>query len=130
MHRDLHLKNVMIHFKTIVPDEEDLADPEKFLRQVMPRKIRKECMDMNDPEKFDIKLIDFGFAKTFDDKNAKKGISLTTDGFGALVAKPPEMTDKSIDAYDERIDVWYVGMVAMLLFSLNFELLWDNRKFW
>ena len=29
---------------------------------------------MSDPDKFDIKLIDFGFAKTFDDKNAKKGI--------------------------------------------------------
>ena len=55
---------------------------------------------------------------------------MNTTGFGAQVAKPPEMTDSSIDAYDERIDVWYVGMVAMLLFSLNFELISDNRKFW
>ena len=43
VHRDLHLKNVMVHFKNIVPDEDDFEDPVNFLRQTLPKRIRQEC---------------------------------------------------------------------------------------
>ena len=66
-HRDLHSRNVMVHFKNIVPTEEDFENPEVFWKVKMKKAMHKESKDMSDPSTFDVKLIDFGFAKTFDD---------------------------------------------------------------
>ena len=56
---------------------------------------------------------------------------METREIGATIAKPPEMMAKnSHEMYDNKIDVWYIGMMALLLFSKNFNSLKDNRDAW
>ena len=43
IHRDLHQKNVMIHFKGIEPTEEDFDEPEHFFTFKLKALIRKSA---------------------------------------------------------------------------------------
>ena len=44
---------------------------------------------------------------------------------------PPEMFDTKVTYYDERIDIWYIGVIALYLFSNNINAISDKKKdFW
>ena len=68
IHRDLHSRNVMIHFKNIqLPMDCDQSDLEDYYEMKYKGQIRKSAQDLTDKDSFEIKLIDFGFARTFKD---------------------------------------------------------------
>ena len=75
----------MVHFKNIIPDQDDFENPEAFLNVKMRNQIIQQSKQMTDKDIFDIRLIDFGFAKTFDDSQAKKGVTVITKGIGAAI---------------------------------------------
>ena len=63
VHRDLHSMNAMIHFESLKPTEEELIDPYKYWREILPQKKRQCIEDLHDKDKFDIIIIDLGYAK-------------------------------------------------------------------
>ena len=68
IHRDLHSRNVMIHFKNIqLPMDCDQSDLEDYYYMKYRGQIGKSAQDFTDKDSFEIKLIDFGFARTFKD---------------------------------------------------------------
>ena len=41
------------------------------------------------------------------------------------------MIDSNIESYDQRIDVWYIGVIALFLFSNNVEAIQnENKEYW
>ena len=64
---------------------------------------------MTDGSNLKIKLADFGFATKFDNEK-KNNASIGTSTFMA-----PEICNKEV--YDEKIDVWAVGILYFLLLS-------------
>ena len=121
----------MIHFKNIKPTSEQMQDPKNFYRRVLPSLISKEARDLSDRSSFDMKLIDFGFAKTFDESTAQEaGLSTTTKGIGAGIVQAPEMVNAELDLYDERVDVWYIGCLALILFSNDIHKVAKTKEYW
>lgn len=81
-------------------------------KSIMHRDIKLEnilCEDSVDlaPDDIQIKLTDFGFATRYN-PNKKEKLSL-----GSPLYMAPELCDKM--PYDEKVDVWAVGVVAYML---------------
>ena len=79
-----------------------------------------------------MKLIDFGFAKTFDETTeaSTQGLSTTTKGIGAGIVQAPEMINEKLDFYDERVDVWYIGCLALIMFSNDIHKVAKTKEYW
>ena len=86
MHRDLHLKNVMLMFKIDVT-EEDLESPDVFFKQELPMRLEEAVSLLSDESTFDIKIIDFGLSRFDDEEN----LNTLTKGLGVRSIAPPEM---------------------------------------
>ena len=56
-----------------------------------------------------IKLIDFGFAKQFNQK------SPLTEHLGSTAFQAPEIAKQ--EQYDEKVDVWAVGVITHILLT-------------
>ena len=65
--------------------------------------------DLADSEKVNVKLTDFGFATTF-----KAGEKLDLS-LGSPLYMAPELVEEK--EYDNRVDVWSVGVIAYILLS-------------
>ena len=85
---------------------------------------------MTSPNNFDIKIIDFGYAKTFDQAQAMNEAIFSTFGIGVEIVQPPEMFDPSITQYDGRVDVWYIGIMTMILYSKDIKKITEDKKMW
>ena len=42
----------------------------------------------------------------------------------------PEMVNAELDLYDERVDVWYIGCLALILFSNDIHKVAKTKEYW
>ena len=82
VHRDLHHKNIMLHFKELEPSQRDMQDPLEFWRK-LDRKVAEATRKLQDASKFQVKVIDYGFAKTLGEDE------VTDTPFGVPFTKAP-----------------------------------------
>ena len=47
IHRDLHLKNVMLHFSDLAPDEKQIDNPRSWFKDWLPEKLKERIENLN-----------------------------------------------------------------------------------
>ena len=67
IHRDLHLRNLMLKFKSIEITEKDLENPKEFFEKRLPVKLEDEIKHLADANAYEIIIIDYGLSRDFDD---------------------------------------------------------------
>ena len=76
-------------------------------------------------------MIDFGLAKTF--QKDDDSISTNTRGLGWQVVAAPEMDKQNsksyTENYDERVDVWYLAVIFLILLSNNPYII-KQKEYW
>lgn len=72
-------------------------------QNIVHRDIKPENILIDNLENLDVKITDFGFATTFDDKSLD-------DIIGSPVYMPPEIIKGK--KYDSKVDIWSAGVVA------------------
>ena len=55
-------------------------------------------------------------------------ITVSTKEIGCPKVWPPEIFNDKVTSYDERIDIWYIGVIALFLFSNNIEAISAKKK--
>ena len=119
-HRDLHQKNVMLHFKQASPTPEDLESPVDYFKKQLPGRLKEAIQHLDDPSTFEIKIIDFGYSRELRDKKGDDNqIRTLTKGIGCGMVAAPELDENSKQDYDKRVDVWYIGVLLLVLLSNN-----------
>lgn len=73
------------------------------------RDIKPENILIDNPDKLQIKLTDFGFARYFKEKDKMD------DQLGSPIYMPPEIVRKQ--NYNEKVDVWSTGVVTFVMLS-------------
>ena len=56
----------MLHFPELKATPEEMLKPVQYWNSLKNR-IKKCCQNLHDPNKFQVKIIDYGFAKTLGD---------------------------------------------------------------
>ena len=56
----------MIHFPKLKPSKQDLKDPIYFYSEKLSQKVHQAAQDLSDPSLFQLKIIDYGFARHFE----------------------------------------------------------------
>ena len=125
VHRDLHSMNVMIELEHLKPTEEELEDPMGFYKEILPERKKVAYENLNDPSTFEIKIIDLGLAKQ---GQKKKKVNVVSSDFGEAFVKPPELNKG--ENYDDRVDVWYLGICFLIMLSNHKEIMNFNKEFW
>ena len=125
MHRDIHIQNIVLHFPKLEPNEQELNNISKYLRE-KDKKLNRLIMNLGhlNFEDFQIKFIDFGLSKQLE----KDQITMTPVGVPEII--PPEMEKaKQNVQFDRRVDVWNTGVFFyMLLFkNLMFKQVRDKK---
>jgi serine/threonine protein kinase len=114
VHRDLHLSNIVLHFPSLEPTEEEMDDIYTYMDTLSKR--RHEILNKlgdDDFDDFQVKFIDFGLSKLLE-----PDLVLATP-VGVLEIIPPEMERARTRKvkYDSRVDVWNCGLIFyMMLF--------------
>ena len=100
----------MLHFPSLKATKEELANPSEYWKGLQKR-VGQACQDLTDPSKYQVKIIDYGFSKVLDE-----GTVLQTP-VGVLHTKAPETEYDAKMKYDERIDIWSIGVFYFILLS-------------
>ena len=65
IHRDLHMKNVMLQFKDLAPSKDEMDSPLGFYEHILPNKLKEAVKNLDNPDAFEIKIIDYGLSREF-----------------------------------------------------------------
>lgn len=116
VHRDLNIKNVLIHYTDLELSREDLQRMSEFwFRKKIQNKVDAELKKRLDKCNFVIKIADLGFAREL----LHGAFAESIKGTPQLYA--PELIIKRI--YNHKVDVWgianifYTGLTGRLLFE-------------
>ena len=66
IHRDLHLRNLMLKFKSIQITNEDLDNPKHFFMQRLPKLLEEAVKHLEDSSAYSIQIIDYGLSREYD----------------------------------------------------------------
>lgn len=110
----------MIHFPDLKATKEQLQNPIAYWGE-LPIRIAEKCRDLKDTSTYQLKIIDYGFSKILDE-----GIQIKT-AMGVPFTKAPETEFDANEAYDERVDVWSIGVCYYIL--LTNKIMFDKTYF-
>lgn len=133
VHRDLHPMNIMICCNNFEFTQDQLDNPAKFWGEDRKALLEEAFDSFEKPEDFGIKIIDFGFCKKLEleateDEERKGKVQAVSSNFGSSMVYPPEQ--KKNAKYDLRIDVWYLGMTILYLYSNHKDILHNKKTHW
>lgn len=106
MHRDLNVKNVLLHFPSLELSESQLEKPEYF--QKLAKKRQKLLLSDLTSIQFEVLIADFGIS--FRQDNGRKADTIC----GTAQSIAPEVLHSDID---QRVDVWGVGVIYYMLLT-------------
>ncbi len=96
-----------------------------FYKEILPERKKEAYENLVDASSFEIKIIDLGLAKS---GQRKKKVNQVSSDFGDAFVKPPEL-NKGND-YDDRVDVWYLGICFLIMLSNHKEIMNFNKEHW
>ena len=80
--------------------------------------LRDALENLKDPSIFEIRVIDYGIAKLFDDDNEEaKDVTKYTRNIGCSILSSPELANELDMPYDSRVDIWSIGSFMLLLLN-------------
>ena len=109
IHRDLNINNVVIHLPKLEPTGTDLLDPISYLKRLAAE--REALLSDLTKVDFQVKIIDYGLSKLL----FSGMLADTPHGTIELIA--PEVLETG---YDQRVDVWGVGVMFYMLIALDY----------
>ena len=111
-HRDIGIRNIMIHFTNLEPNQNDMLDPVSYMKNIKERIADLVTNLVAIRGQYKVKIIDYGFSKIMTSDIQLNGF---TSKFGVLSTKAPEVEFDADVQYDERIDVWGIGVAFFIL---------------
>ena len=130
IHRDLHQKSVMLSFKQCGPDLTDMENLQKYHNTSLLERLTVATKNLEDPSTFEIKIIDYGLSREFSrEEEGSNQIRTLTKGIGMKSIAAPEQARDSEQKYDNKVDVWYIGVLMLILLSNNQHVI-SQKEYW
>ena len=104
----MNIGNVVLHIPTLEPRYDELQNPFKYLRKL--DFMRDEMIMDLTTIKFEVKIIDYGLSRIL-----PHGYFAETQA-GTREVMAPEIEQKN---YDQRVDVWGVGVIFYMCLSMS-----------
>ena len=117
--------SIFTHVFPFVEKSSDTTSPRipaSIASQFVPVKYLKENLEITNPKVhfsriISVKIIDLGFAKEFSNLPKIKNNKHIPDVAGSYCFKAPELLSKPLYYYNEKIDIWCLGLVLKLLMA-------------
>jgi len=90
-------------------------------QNVIHRDLKFENVLFTDPASPDVKLIDFGLSKKYVPREK------INDGVGTIYTMAPEVIHTSREGYDDKVDLWSLGVIAYMLLSSQMPFYGNTR---
>ena len=120
--RDSYLFKTKLHFIDGIPLPTHRLGQKRKLPPPIDLKYLKENLEITNPKVhfsriISVKIIDLGFAKEFSNLPKIKNNKHIPDVAGSYCFKAPELLSKPLYYYNEKIDIWCLGLVLKLLMA-------------